>query len=283
MELIETPITCDYCNEKLDGYIWYCKKCELFLCFNCISKHVNHDIVPLKVVKPKKSKLLRISQYGAGPTEYEWTTFQKEDFLEGLRKCEHALNFLDSKKVIFHCEDCRELLCPECLKKHEEHNIMPYVSINNENLRMIYYYSYPGSNVKITTSGPKNAYKGEKISVEMKIENLSIHPLKDIKISLLSVSEKPGANINSMGRMFYIESHYPNYVLLDLEKEISIIKKHESKVIKFDFRIPKDEDTPLSIPDDFIIYSWIDYENNLNLRDSVYSNDLSIKLINKCA
>lgn len=303
MELIDTSKNCEECSTLLKGIYWYCRNCEKFLCYDCIDEHNEEDIVALRFIEPRKAKLLPISYYGGGPTEYEWTTFPKNEFIEKLKLCLHALDYLDANKVVFHCGKCNELLCPECVEeheKHEDHYILPYVLLNDKmTIRMVHPQFYPARHVNITIKGPKMAKMGENIVIMANIKNESIKPIEDIKICILNISKQDKFDSESNSKDWYIELHYPKYVILEKEKKIDKIEPKKTKEITFHLQIPKDStkrvlwkkiggppnynertievDLPINNP--FTIYTMIFYRNILNDYEFLYAEDLEIKLL----
>jgi len=283
MELINTKKNCEECSKLLEGIYWYCRNCEKFLCYDCIDKHNDHDIVALKFVETGKAKLLPISYFGGGPTGYEWTTYPKDEFLEHLHPCPHALDYLNSKKVVFKNDSTKELLCPECVEKNKrnlDHSLLPFVLLNDdETIRMVHIQFYPGVKLKITQHGPKNSYKGSNITINVKIENMSTYPIRNIEVNLINFSKQNNIDPELYSKDWYIECHYPKYFLIDKKKKIARIESNEIKEINFNIHIPKDEEVKLPINNPFTIYTWIFYQTFLGDSNIIYANDLNIRLL----
>lgn len=284
MESIYTKKNCEECSKLLEGIYYYCRNCEKFLCYNCIDRHNEHDIVALKFIESGKAKLLPISYFGGGPTGYEWTTYPKDEFLEQLNPCSHALNYLNSNKVVFKNESTKELLCPECVvkdKKNLDYVLLPFVLLNdNETIRMVHIQFYPGVKLKITQAGPITSYKGQNITINVKINNISNYSIKNIEVNLINFSKQKNINPELYSKDWYIECHYPKYFLIDKKTKITKIESNETKEISFDIRIPKDDEVKLPINNPFTVYTAIFYKTLLGDCNTIYANDLNIKLLN---
>lgn len=278
--MISTPTICEICKSSLGEYFWYCKNCEKFLCYDCLPRHVEHDLIALEYVTFGKSKLVPICSFGGGPSTRNWETIPLNELIHNSKVCIHAIESLKDKRAIFLCGECNKLVCLDCLKYHEEHFPQHYILLNDDKtLRMLYYESYPTYNVNVTTYGPNSAHEGECVTLTVKIQNQSSKHLRDVNISLINISKDRKIDPNPISKDWYIELHYPSRVLLELNKNISIIEPYETKKITFEVRIPTKKETTLPINDPFIIYTGLIFTDILNLSESMYGPDLKIKLI----
>ncbi|XP_011408129.1 PREDICTED: E3 ubiquitin-protein ligase TRIM33-like [Amphimedon queenslandica] len=103
-------VSCDKCDDSSDAAVVYCCDCGQFLCDLCKKVHkrnkkeANHKLIDLET---KES--------------IELPTIKHE---EGY--CERHTD----QKLIYYCNDCEKLVCPNCLPiKHKDHNIEDYIDV----------------------------------------------------------------------------------------------------------------------------------------------------------
>ena len=103
-------ISCDRCDDLNDAADVYCCDCGQFLCDYCKKGHkrnkkeANHELIDLET---KGSIKLPTVKHEEG----------------------HCTRHTD-QKMIYHCNDCEKLVCPNCLPiKHKDHNIEDYIDV----------------------------------------------------------------------------------------------------------------------------------------------------------
>ncbi|XP_019859212.1 PREDICTED: E3 ubiquitin-protein ligase TRIM71-like [Amphimedon queenslandica] len=103
-------VSCDECDDSSDAAVVYCCNCGQFLCDYCKKGHkrnkkkANHKLIDLET---KES--------------IELPTIKHE---EGY--CDRHID----QKLIYYCNDCEKLVCPNCLPiKHKDHNIEDYIDV----------------------------------------------------------------------------------------------------------------------------------------------------------
>ncbi|XP_003390109.1 PREDICTED: E3 ubiquitin-protein ligase TRIM71-like [Amphimedon queenslandica] len=108
--LSKKAILCDRCDDSSDAATVYCCDCSQFLCDYCKKGHernkkeANHELINLET---KES--------------IELPTVKHE---EG-----YCTRHFD-QKLIYYCNDCEKLVCPNCLPiKHKDHNVEDYIDV----------------------------------------------------------------------------------------------------------------------------------------------------------
>ena len=105
-------MSCDECSvdDSSDAAVVYCCDCGQFLCDYCKKGHkrkpkkINHKLIDLET----KESL-------------ELSTIKHEDG--------YCTRHTD-QKLIYYCNDCENLVCPNCLPiKHKDHNIEDYIDV----------------------------------------------------------------------------------------------------------------------------------------------------------
>lgn len=293
---------CDSCNHEFeDGEIlWYCENCEEYLDEDCVSKHINHDIFPLKYVN-NEFNLIRMTAYGGGFGSYEWSLFNKEEFLKDKKlACKHVLDeFNNHKPVINMYED--GLYCCDCFNKTYE-NLMdndkfgnPFVLLeDNQNVRHLYYDLYETRHLKYFITCPETSSKGENIKIKVDIKNLRKTNIKDVNFNLFGFSE-PKPEVEDENLLFYLESLDYKQIIFENEV-IPEIKAQSTENLEFNIHIPKDneikinditkkqgywyeiEEKPLPVFNPLILYFTIFFKNEYGIIFNDYIGSKSIYL-----
>ena len=105
-------ISCDKCSvdDSSDAAVVYCCDCGQFLCDLCKKVHKR---------RPKKADHKLIDLETKGSIESP-TIKHKEGY------CTRHTD----QKLIYYCNDCEKLVCPNCLPiKHKDHNIEDYIDV----------------------------------------------------------------------------------------------------------------------------------------------------------
>ena len=111
--LSKEAISCDRCDDSNDAAVVYCCDCGQFLCDYCKKGHkrnkkeVNHELIDLET----KGSI-------------ELPTIKHEEV--------YCTRHTD-QKMIYYCNDCEKLVCPNCLPiKHKDHNIEDYIDVEEK-------------------------------------------------------------------------------------------------------------------------------------------------------
>lgn len=168
------PDKCEECEDYLEKYFGYCRKCNLYFCHDCSTKHYTHEMLACKKLGNNEGTVMELGNNGGyGPKIEEWVLFELDNFYTNtfFTKCEHATAYLENKEHIFLCHDCREYICLDCLEKHENHPIMLKVVVNDDMLRELDPNLYE-PNIKLEIDFNLKKYKQDIIfSAELKNDN----------------------------------------------------------------------------------------------------------------
>ena len=110
--LSKEVISCDKCSvdDSSDAAVVYCCDCGKFLCDLCKKVHKR---------KPKKSS-------------HNLIDLETKESIE-LPAIKHEEGYCTrhtDQKMIYYCNDCEKLVCPNCLPiKHKDHNIEDYIDV----------------------------------------------------------------------------------------------------------------------------------------------------------
>ena len=110
--LSKEVISCDKCSvdDSSDAAVVYCCDCGQFLCDHCKKSHKR---------KPKKAN-------------HKLINLETKESIESptIKHKEGYCTRHTDQKLIYYCNDCEKLVCPNCLPiKHKDHNIKDYIDV----------------------------------------------------------------------------------------------------------------------------------------------------------
>lgn len=291
---------CDSCNHEFeDGEIlWYCENCEEYSDEDCVSKHIDHDIFPLKYVN-NEFNLIRMTAYGGGFGSYEWSLFNKEEFLKDKKlACEHVLYKFNNHKPVINVYE-NGLYCCDCFNNNYE-NLRdndkfgdPFVLLeDNQNVRHLYYDLYETRHLKYFITYPKESGKGKHAPINIIIENLKNIDIKDVYVTVSGFSAPP-LDENDENFLYSLEC-MDNKLLISKYQNIPIIKTKNKVELSFDIYIPKDYELKpsdvekdgsefigeklLPVPNPLTIYFSINFKNEFGVMFNDYIGSKTINL-----
>lgn len=284
---------CEDCYSKLEGYIWYCSSCEKWLCDDCGSNksHNDHELLFYKSLDKNTAKVITLPLIAAaGESSRKWPSTDINWFLDSQDKCSHCMDYFKNKGNTFYCQKCHTWLCEDCLKDHEDHGILPHISIENgEMLRVIYPSGYRFG-IDSKQKGPSEAHEGENVAITLEIHNknkktsisdIVVRVSAIIRNDTRSIQFAPITDINKLKRN--IEELSKNlitptsYYSMEVNK-FKILKPTEKKEIHFQIRIPKKEEIGIDFSH-IILFTPIDFRYMSCEEGSCSPNDLDIQIV----
>ncbi|MCQ2817717.1 MAG: hypothetical protein MJ252_10675 [archaeon] len=180
---------------------FFCKKCNLYLCEDCLS--LFHNIY----FKDHKLQSKVIPAFG-----------------------QLFCPIHENKMVAYKCENCDVSLCYECLKEeeHKNHSKIKLDDLMNENIKKLKYCEYEYYSNYLSK---KEMEIKDKLSFEMKKEmSLCEKIIERLKKTLNNYKEELNRNISFVSQMFNLirEIYYYYFLLLTSnDKEINPLLKEE--------------------------------------------------------
>lgn len=267
---------CEECGNKfkIGDFIWKCETCEKYLDSKCVTNHLNHELVPLEYISFNEFKLLPVVAYGGGLGGTGWTLYNKDEFLENINPCKHALKKLKTHQPVFKNHE-NKLKCSKCYLKEnygDKCNYEPFVLLKNNKIRLLHYDFYQSHDVKLTINGLKSSKLGQNIEIDIKIENLKPNFIKNVNLNMIPISES-NLHRRDNDRKLWLSNHDFNKFFSNKNKEFSMISPKSSENLIFNFDIPSNDE----ILNFHSLYnSKIIKGSNFNNRYTEFQNPLSI-------
>lgn len=233
---------CNDCGHELNKYLTYSEKNETYYCMNCCHKHVDDDLVYIKI-KNNQLQLLNIGVSAAGIGKQFQKLYTNEKWILRHDRCEHLQNIENIKYPIFYCSDGK-IICSECFYDKNIDRVDPLmksdsINENGDNILLQFPFTYEPHNLEFSFECDDTGIKGEEINGKIIIKNNKQYPIKNIQLNIESYATPPWDGNKPYGRHW--ENNYSKLIIYK-EFKISLIESNDSLEISTKLRIPQDNE-----------------------------------------